>query len=324
MNLRGRGALIAGTLVVPLPAHATYSTVAMERATGRYGAVSASCVGLSVLRHVYASVPDHGAVLTQSYLVDGDASQARALQALGQGAHASDVLDAMTDPQFDANFSLRQYVVIDAIGDLAGFTGGGAEPFAGHLDASDHSFRVGTAGNFLTGAEVLEAAAFGFGDDAGCDLEEHLVNALAAASAAGLGDARCVVDGRPAQSVWLHVQGSNGEGDLDIAVDAALGIDPTVEALTRFSEWRSGHPCPVAPETPRRSAPRSDRNNGCAMALGKDDAIEGWLWLLVLLGRRRVRTTSDRERYLGTAERHHRQWIRSKCLRWQSSVRGFR
>src|SRR5690606_18430445 len=131
----------------------------MERATGRYGAVTASCVQLSALQRVYASVPGRGAVLTQSYLVDGDKSQALALQLLGQGTGAAEVVDAMTDPQFDTDFSLRQYVVLDANGLFAGFTGAAARPFAGHLDASGESFSVGIAGNFLTGAGVLEAAA---------------------------------------------------------------------------------------------------------------------------------------------------------------------
>lgn len=284
-------------VVLPQPAQATYSTVAMERSTGRYGAVTASCVQLSVLQRVYASVPDHGAVLTQSYLVEGDASQALALQLLGQAAHAAEVVDAMTDPGFDTDFSLRQYVVLDAYAGFAGFSGLGAESFAGHLDASDESFGVGIAGNFLTGAGVLEAAALGFQDQTACDLEERLVNAFVASSEGGLGDARCIVDGRPAQSTWLHVAGSTGGGDLDIAVEAAPGIDPIPELLSRFSEWRSGHPCPVGPEmanAPPGSPPSDDASAGCAVAPARRGAIEGWVLLLVLLGRRRARATSGR------------------------------
>jgi len=288
--------LSACALVMTEPAHATYSTVAMERATGRYGMVSASCVGLSTLQRVYAVVPDSGAVLTQSYLVAGDASQAFALELLGRGAGASEVIDSMTDPGFDADFALRQYVVLDAYGGFAAFSGSGAEPFAGHLDASDAAFSVGVAGNFLTGAAVLEAAAFGFQDRAACDLEEHLVNALVAASEGGLGDARCVADGRPAESSWLHVASSNGDGsgDLDIAVDAAPGLDPVAEVLSRFSEWRSSHPCPLEPEVP--SAPPSaaasdDANHACALAHDGSSSSASWVWLLVVLagGRRRAR-----------------------------------
>src|SRR5690606_19591286 len=207
-------------LVVTARAQATYSIVAMERTTGRTGAASASCVGLSTLQRVYATVPGKGAVLTQAQLVAGDASQALALQLLGQGARAGAVIEAMTDPQFDAGFTTRQYVVLDAVGGLAAFTGRDTNPFAAHLDASDTRFSVGIAGNYLTGAEVLDGAARGFGEAAACDLEERLVNALVAASTDELGDARCVVDGRPAQSSWLHVAGANGAAELDIAVAA--------------------------------------------------------------------------------------------------------
>jgi uncharacterized Ntn-hydrolase superfamily protein len=263
----------------------------MERSTGRYGVVTASCVQLSALQRAYASVVGHGAVLTQSYLVEGDASQALALQLLGQSVRAAEVIDAMTNPQFDADFSLRQYIVLDALGEVAAFSGVGPEPFAGHLDASDESFSIGIAGNLLTGAEVLEAAALGFRDDLACDLEERLVSALVASSAGGLGDARCVVDGRPAQSAWMQVAGASGQGDLDIRVDAAPGIDPIIEVLARFSEWRSGHPCPVGPQSnePFVSAPKADPSDGCSMAHAGSGSIEGWSWWLVLLGRRRAR-----------------------------------
>ena len=278
--------LSVAALAMAEPAGATYSTLAMERATGRYGMVSASCVELSTLQRVYAVVPDHGAVLTQSYLVAGDASQALALNLLGESAHAADVIDAMTDPEFDSEFALRQYVVLDAYGGFAAFSGSDAEPFAGHLDASGAAFSVGVAGNFLTGAGVLEAAALGFGDEAACDFEEHLVNALVAASAGGLGDARCVVDGRPAQSSWLHVAGSNGAADLDIAVDAAPGVDPVTEVLSRFSEWRSGHPCPVEPEpnAPPATASRDDPSYGCGMAHPGGVSFGNWIWLLGFVG----------------------------------------
>lgn len=287
--------LSAGALSVPLSAHATYSTVAMERSTGRYGAISASCVRLSTLQRVYASVPDHGAVLTQSHLVEGDASQALALQRLGEGASAAEVVAAMTDPAFDAAFSLRQYVVLDAYGGLAGFSGVGAELFAGHLDASDEAFSVGIAGNFLTGSGVLEAAALGFRQQSACDLEEHLVNALVAASEDGLGDARCVADGRPAQATWLHVAGTHGTEDLDIGVDAAPGIDPIKELLGSFSEWRSSHPCPAeSPNPPPSSAARSESPGSCATARAGGGPVEHWVWLLIpaaflLPSRRRAR-----------------------------------
>jgi len=117
------------------------------------------------------------------------------------------------------------------------------------------------------------------------------VNALVAASSEGLGDARCVVDGRSAQSSWLHVASANGagDGDLDIGVDAAPGADPITEVLSRFSEWRSSHPCPIEPEPnpPPSSAPSSDSSGGCAIAQRGESSAFYWIWLLVLLGRRR-------------------------------------
>lgn len=277
----------ASAFVASRPAHATYSTLAMERSSGRYGAVSASCVPLSTLQRVYAAIPERGAVLTQSYLVAGDASQSLALELLGQGVGAAEVIAAMTDPQFDSDFSLRQYVVLDAEGAVAGFSGLDAEPFAGHRDASDAAFSAAIAGNFLTGEDVLEAAALAFADEAACDLEERLVNALVAASVDGLGDARCVAEGRPAQSIWLHVTGANDALDLDLTVEAASGVDPTTEVLQRFAEWRTSHPCRIPPEMPDEppASPRDQPSSGCSTAR-VDGSGACWFWLLaVVFGR---------------------------------------
>lgn len=283
--------LSASAFVASRPAHATYSTVAMERSSGRYGAVSASCVALSTLGHVYAAVPERGAVLTQSYLVEGDASQALALQLLGQGSAAAEVIAAMIDPRFDPDFSQRQYVVLDAFGAFAAFSGTGALPFASHRDASDAAFSAGIAGNLLTGEEVLEAAALGFADAAACDLEERLMNALVAASVDGLGDARCVAEGRPAQSIRLYVSGANGAEDLDLAVEAASGVDPTTEVLRRFAEWRDSHPCRIPAEMPDepRTSSRDQPSSGCSTAR-VDGSGACWFWLLaVVFARYRAR-----------------------------------
>jgi uncharacterized Ntn-hydrolase superfamily protein len=266
-------------------ARATYSIVAMDRDAGRYGVATASCVELSVLRRVYASAAEKGAVLTQSYLVAGDASQALGLETLDAGGSAAQAITAMTAASFDPDFERRQYVVLDALGDLAAFSGDETLPYADARDASFDGFGLGVAGNVLTGGDVLEQAVVGFAGDGLCDLEARLMNALVVASRDGRGDDRCVVDGRPARAAWLHVDAASGGGEaLDLSVDSAVdaALDPVQELAAQFEVWRQTQACPAepAPVAPSEqvSSTTGPASTGCQAAGGQSSTA--WPWML--------------------------------------------
>ncbi len=281
-----------GLTLVAQAAHATYSIVALERATGRFGVATASCVGLDTLTRVYAVTGDHGAqgrgaVLTQSYLVDDDASQSLALARLALGWDAQRVLDAMLEPSFDPGFALRQVAVLDGAGAVATFTGPGAEPHAASREVSDERFAVAVAGNLLTGDEVLRRAAEGFFDEAGCDLEGRLMAALVAASADGHGDARCVVDGRPAASAWLTVQAVEGD-PLELLVESTAPADPVAALASEGVAWREAHPCPAPTEQAAASEPPTD-GSGCSVGGAAPTSAVLPLLMLAALSRSRRR-----------------------------------
>lgn len=261
----------------PSPAAATYSIAAFDHATGRFGGATASCVPLDVLRMVYASVPSEGAVLTQSYLLPDGAARTFALEALAQGQSASTVLDGLTNPTFDPDYELRQYAVLDPTGGVASFTGSMAEPFASDRTISLGSFELVVAGNFLSGEDMLSEAATGF--EEGCDLEARLMNALVAASADGRGDARCVVDGAPAQSALIEVGRLDDHTlHLEVGLASPPPDDPVALLAAQLDAWRSAHPCP-APDDPPETTSASPATSGCA---ADPPRPTGWGWLALL------------------------------------------
>lgn len=272
-------------------ARATYSIAAFDHASGRFGGATASCVPLDVLRMVYASVPGEGAVLTQSYLLPDGVARTLALEALAEGQSAAEILAALTDPAFDPDWQLRQYAVLDPIGEVASFTGSMAEPFASDLRRSHGPFELVVAGNFLSGEETLFAAAQAF--EQGCDLEARLMNALVAASAQGRGDARCVVQGVPAQAARIQVERADDDLELEVGLDAPPPDDPVAMLAEQFDAWRSVHPCPVA-EAASAPSPPPARGGGCA-ATGARAPGRGWPTFLAtllagLIARRRPAT----------------------------------
>ncbi len=269
-----------------LEAPATYSILAFERASGTFGFASASCVGIETLRQVYASLPSKGAVVAQSYLALGSPGRSKAIEGLAAGLDAKQTLQTLLDPSFDFETNKRQYLVIDALGGVATFTGLESNPAALDLVRSDQDYVVATAGNFVSGGDVLQHALSGFFDAGGRDLSERLVRGLAAASQDGRGDARCTVEGRPADSAWLTVGATPG---VDLQTDRReLGVeDPVVALQERLAEWRQSHACPPPPvQTAPQTAPPNDASCSVGGAAGRDASL-GFLLLFGLAHRRR-------------------------------------
>ena len=236
------------TLAAPLPAEATYSILAVDPERGVFGGAVASCVPLDVVTLVYGATPtdarQRGAVLTQSVLLPGANEQAAA--ALAEGASAEDVLAALIDPAFDAEFELRQLAVVDANGGLAAFTGTGTYAFAAHRTFEVDGLVASAQGNFLTGPEVLEAAEQAFGAASNCGIAERLLRALEAAGAEGRGDGRCTPDGGPALAATLSLDPPEG-APLRLAASVAPGEDPAA-VLRAMLEEQAPDACEPPPD----------------------------------------------------------------------------
>ncbi|NUO48814.1 MAG: DUF1028 domain-containing protein [Polyangiaceae bacterium] len=298
----------AACVLAPSSAHATYSILAVDTRDGTVGAAVASCVDLATVERVYGSVPGKGAIVTQSYLKDG--ANADGLALIANGTAPNDVLVALLDPTYDPEFQLRQYAVVDVLGDIAAYTGPDALAYANMETFDVDGYVVSVQGNILTGPGVIDGARSAF-EAGGCDLADRLMLALEAAGSSGQGDNRCAADGVPAKSATLDVDPPGmAAGTFLRLTHESPGDppqdDPTVTIRSSFDAWRTSHPCPVDQAgagggvpggVPPNSEPsRNGTEDGCSVASSSHDAPT-WLPLLVVvlrLKRRRLRGGADR------------------------------
>jgi uncharacterized Ntn-hydrolase superfamily protein len=172
----------------------TYSLVARDPDTGELG-VAVQSHWFSVGSVVSWAEPGVGAVATQS--IADPAYGPRMLERLRGGQAPSAALDELLAA--DEQPSVRQVAAVDASGEVAGHTGDGCIPYAGHVRGEGFTAQA----NMMAGPDVWPAMAESFATATG-PLPRRLLAALDAAEAAG-GDVR----GR--QSAALLVVPPNGE-----------------------------------------------------------------------------------------------------------------
>src|SRR5881396_1991159 len=175
---------------------ATFSIVARDPATEQMGIAVASryfSVG-AVVPWAEANV---GAVATQANVNVGYGP--RALELLKQGLTAQQVMDKLFAEDTFPGKDGRQIAIVDAKGNIAVFTGDGAQDWKGHRKGMTWSAQ----GNILVGSHVVEAMGRAF-ESTNDELAEKLYAALKAGDEAG-GDSR----GRQSASI-LVVRKSGG------------------------------------------------------------------------------------------------------------------
>jgi uncharacterized Ntn-hydrolase superfamily protein len=201
-----------------VPAHATFSIVAIDPVTGDLGIAVASryfAVG-AVVPWADAGV---GAIATQAGVNVGYGP--RALELLREGLTAQQVLDRLlaedTFPRKDA----RQVAIVDAKGNVAVYTGEAANAWRGHVTGKTWSAQ----GNILVGQHVVEAMGRAF-ESTNDELAEKLFAALKAGDDAG-GDSR----GRQSASILVVRKGGgrNTNNDRYVFINVDDHPDPMHE-----------------------------------------------------------------------------------------------
>src|ERR1700736_3026596 len=164
-----------------LPTVSTFSIVGYDSKTHEWGVAVASryfSVG-SVVPWAEAGV---GAVATQANVIVGYAT--RAIELLKQGLTAKQVVEKLLEEDTFDGKDGRQIGIIDAKGNVAGYTGPKAPTWAGDVQGPNWTAQ----GNILVGPEVPRAMGRAFDATPG-DLAEKLYAALKAGDDAG-GDSR--------------------------------------------------------------------------------------------------------------------------------------
>src|SRR4051794_7123274 len=205
------------------PLVATYSIVACDLDAQHWGVATQSKF-LAVGSVVPWAEPQAGAVATQSYAnprygPDG-------LRMLRDGLSAEEVVARLTDA--DDGRDQRQVGIVDGNGGSASYTGAECLAWAGGVTGPCFAAQ----GNILVSEETVAALATTFSATAGRPLAERLLEALAAAQAAG-GDKR----GQQSAAV-LVVEKDGGYAALsDVLVDLPGDDHPQpVSELARLYE----------------------------------------------------------------------------------------
>ncbi len=199
----------------------TYSIVARDPATGRFGVAVQTCWPF-----VGASVPwmesGVGAVATQSFTQIAHGPDGLAL--LRAGVAAADALGRVLDA--DPGREVRQVGIVDASGRTASWTGSACVEAAGHLTADGVAIQANMMERSTVPAAMLAAWA-----EPAVSFVDRLLAALRAAEREG-GDIRgrqaaaLIVSGTPDEPGWTR--------SFDIRVDDHPAPLDELERLTRL------------------------------------------------------------------------------------------
>ena len=196
-------AIAAALLVTPTVAQATWSVIAVDRATGRIVISSATCVPFAA----FARFPAKGLMDVQAILVPGigiAAAQAgvdrtRSNQALiysemRKGTHPSAILAMLVA---DTAIQSRQFGMVDLQGRFAGFSGAtnGVSSLSVQGQVPGTQVYYSIQGNILASNEVVQHAVRAF-EGAQGSIEDRVMAAMEAADAEG-GDKRCTCQTTP-------------------------------------------------------------------------------------------------------------------------------
>jgi uncharacterized Ntn-hydrolase superfamily protein len=122
------------TALVALPAHATYSLLIADTASGLLGSVGTSCVGRQAVSAISGIAPGFGAIHAQAQ--SNASGRDRGVMMLKAGATAEEIIAAITAPSFDRLAASRQYGVVTLQGSAAGYTGSSNMPYADDRQAT--------------------------------------------------------------------------------------------------------------------------------------------------------------------------------------------
>jgi uncharacterized Ntn-hydrolase superfamily protein len=190
--MRKAGILLSGLIAFHASAFATWSVIAVDRATGRVVIASSTCTGATddFLKDVQAVVvPGKGVAACQAN-VDSVTHQNQTLvfDELQRGTEPSLIIEMLSQ---DPGFQTRQYGIVDLQGRMAGHSG----LTNGFVTQDMHGQVPGTKifysiqGNILRTGSVVPSAVKAFLAAKG-GVTDHVMAAMEAADAAG-GDSRC-------------------------------------------------------------------------------------------------------------------------------------
>jgi len=220
--------LLAMPLVALAPsvAHATWSVIAVDRATGRMVVSSATCVAQAAfqrfpskgLMDVQAIIaPGFGVAAAQAGVDRTRANQALIFTELRKGTHPSAIVAML---MADSSIQSRQFGIVDLKGRFAGFSGArngtASLGVQGQVPGTEVYYAI--QGNILASNDVVQRAVRAFESTNGT-LEDRVMAAMVAADAAG-GDRRCSCETPPVPRTTAACQARSAHVAYLLAADS--------------------------------------------------------------------------------------------------------
>ncbi len=197
--------LLMAVLALPSTVIATWSVVAVDRATGRVAIASATCVNgddlfLPGLQAVV--VPGQGVAACQASVDGTHTNQMLVFRELQKGTDPRAIIDMLSaDPAFQS----RQFGIVDLRGRGAGHSGVAngyvAQDVQGQVPGTEIFYSI--QGNILRPGEVVPNAVTAFVRASGA-LTDRVMAAMDAADASG-GDSRCACPPPAADAVASRI-----------------------------------------------------------------------------------------------------------------------
>ncbi|MDA7501896.1 DUF1028 domain-containing protein [Chitinophagales bacterium] len=238
---------LALLLLVPYQLSATFSIVAVDPETGQVGGAGATCLddsdiagGILIISAVH---PGKGVIHTQSYWNPNNQDNANTLM-LDVGASPEELLQLLTENDWDGTPEVRQYLVADFDEEgnprAAGFTGEDCFDYKNQIVGPNYVI----AGNILLNAEVLTNMEAAFLNTEG-SLADKLMAALQGANIPGA-DSRCLDEGVSTRSAFIRVANSDDSDDyyLDQSVTLTpFGVEPIDVLQLQYDAWKFATEC---------------------------------------------------------------------------------
>ena len=190
--------LLIGLLLVPSTASATWSILAVDRATGIIVIAAASCVntGDDVMKSVIAVVvPGRGVATCQAAADNTHQNQMLVFRELQKGTDPQQIIELLSR---DPSFQSRQFGILDLQGRAAGHTGLSngyvAQHMAGKVPGTEIFYSI--QANIMRPGSVVPNAVKTFIHASGT-LTDRVMAAMEAADGSG-GDSRCTCPSWPA------------------------------------------------------------------------------------------------------------------------------
>jgi uncharacterized Ntn-hydrolase superfamily protein len=230
--------VIALLLSFPTFAMATWSITAVDEKTREVGIAGASCTDF--VFGIAGVAPGMGVIVAQA--MSNMTAKRLGVKMLLEGASPQAVITAITNPEFDSNFSLQQYGVV-ALGfesKPATYTGADTDGWKG----ASPGYGVSVQGNTLTDAKVVSAALAAFetaAKNGRASLADRLMLALEAGAANG-GDSRCGTQKARSAFILVAKPGDNITAPylrLNIPGQEEGGANPIRLLRKKYDMWLS-------------------------------------------------------------------------------------